>query len=189
MKILNRWKPETVIFDDSETTILATLHNAIKTGANLYGADLRGANLRGANLSGANLSGANLSGANLYGANLYGADLRGADLRGANLRGANLNGANLRGADLCGAKLSETDTISNIERPLLTISNLGSRNDSLLVFHTNNGLIAKTGCFYGSLDKFEVCVKETHKGTTCETDYLAAISFIKTHFQVWEKEV
>ena len=66
---------DTIFEHEAENnTLLKTLKEALKIGANLSGADLRGADLRGANLSGANLSGADLRGANL----------RGADLRGAN---------------------------------------------------------------------------------------------------------
>ena len=46
-------------------TILTTLQEAIKSGADLSGANLSGADLSYANLSYANLSGANLSGADL----------------------------------------------------------------------------------------------------------------------------
>ena len=50
-----------IIFEykTKNNTLLKTLKEALKIGANLRGANLRGADLSGANLSGANLSGAN----------------------------------------------------------------------------------------------------------------------------------
>ena len=96
-----------IIFKHSkeDNTILETLKEALKSGADLRNADLSDANLSGANLYGANLYDANLRNANLRNANLYGADLRNAVLRGADLRNANLYGADLRNANLYGAVL------------------------------------------------------------------------------------
>ena len=87
--IRNRFD-DSVIFEHEceNNTIIETLKESIKRGANLRGANLRGANLRGANLRDANLGDANLEGANLEGANLRGANLGGANLGGANLGGA-----------------------------------------------------------------------------------------------------
>ena len=85
-------------YEKEDNTLLETLKEALKKGANLEGANLKGAYLYGAYLEGAYLEGANLKGANLYGANLEGAYLYGANLKGANLYGANLKGANLEGA-------------------------------------------------------------------------------------------
>lgn len=72
-------------YEKKDNTVMDTVIEAVKKGANLRGAYLRSANLRSANLGGANLRGAYLSGADLSGANLSGANLRGADLRGADL--------------------------------------------------------------------------------------------------------
>ena len=83
-------------------TILTTLQEAIKSGA-----DLRGANLSYANLSYADLRGADLSGA----------DLRGANLSYANLRGANLSGANLSGADLSYITYNENTAFITMQCP------------------------------------------------------------------------
>ena len=116
LTINNRWTGNVIFeYECTDNTILKTLLEAFRIGANLRGADLYDADLYGANLYGADLRGADLRGANLYdadlydadlyGANLYGADLRGANLYGADLYGANLRGANLRGADLYGANL------------------------------------------------------------------------------------
>jgi len=67
-------------YECEENTILKTVNEALKKGADLQDADLQGADLRGADLQGAVLRGANLQGADLQGADLRGADLQGADL-------------------------------------------------------------------------------------------------------------
>jgi uncharacterized protein YjbI with pentapeptide repeats len=92
IEIKNRWTGK-ILFEYSKenNTLLETLLEAIKSGANLSGANLSGANLSGANLSGANLSDANLSGADLSDADLSGADLSDADLSDADLSGADLS--------------------------------------------------------------------------------------------------
>ncbi len=115
IEIKNRWTGD-VLFSlgKRDNTVLRTLLEAIKSGANLRGADLSSADLHTANLSGADLSSADLSGADLSSADLHtadlsSADLSSADLRGANLYGANLYGANLYGADLYGADLSSAN--------------------------------------------------------------------------------
>ena len=72
---IKHWMTDSILFEYEtlDNTILKTLKEAVKQGADLQGADLRGAHLRGADLRGA--------------------DLRGADLQGAYLRGAYLQGA------------------------------------------------------------------------------------------------
>jgi len=57
-----------LLFEDDSSTILETLHFAMKGGADLQGADLLETNLLGANLLGADLRGANLLETNLRGA-------------------------------------------------------------------------------------------------------------------------
>lgn len=139
----------------------ADLRGANLHRANLYGANLREADLYGANLSEANLRGADLYGADLYGANLCGANLSGADLRGANLYGADLHRANLYGADLCGANLGEKFGKLILDG-FLSVGPLGSRNGTLLAFHTDKGIFVRAGCFFDSLQLFRESVIKTH---------------------------
>jgi uncharacterized protein YjbI with pentapeptide repeats len=113
---IKSWLNDSILFsyETEDNTLLKTVNEANRRGADLSGADLRKADLSGANLSGANLyeanlRGADLSGADLYEANLSGANLSGADLSGADLSGADLSGANLYGADLSGADLRKAD--------------------------------------------------------------------------------
>jgi hypothetical protein len=148
------------------------------------GADLCGANLRSANLYGADLRSANLRSANLYGANLRSADLCGADLCGADLRGANLRGANLRSAFL---QIGDKKLTLIGERPVLAVSNIGSRNDTLLAFITDCGVYVRAGCFFDTLVKFSASVKKTHSTNVHAKEYSLAISLIKQHAKSWKK--
>ena len=151
------------------------------------GADLVGANLVCANLVGANLDGANLGGANLGGANLRGAYLVGANLDGAILDGANLVGANLRGAYLVGANLGDKKLIGR--RPILMIGPIGSRSDYFTAYMTDAGVYLRTGCFFGSVDKFRAALKGEHGDSEHAHEYAAALELIACHARLWAPEV
>ena len=97
--------------------------------------------------------------------------LGGAYLGGAYLGGAYLRGANLRGADLRdGTKLTGP-------RPIVTLGPIGSREDTLVVFHTDAGVRVQTGCFFGTDTEFLARVAETHGDTRHAVDYRAALDF------------
>ena len=160
----------------------ADLHGANLRGADLGGADLGGADLGGANLGGANLGGANLHGANLHGADLYGADLYGADLHGADLRGADLRGADLGGANLGGRKLAG-------DRPVICIGPIGSRNDYLLAFLTDSGVMIRADCFFDTRAKFEFRLASTHGDNQHAQEYRAAMVLIDKHAELWTPKV
>jgi hypothetical protein len=150
------------------------LHGADLSCVNLSGAKLHGADLSCVNLCGADLSWVNLYRVNLYRANLHCVNLHGAALYGANLHGANLYGANLHGADLCGA--------DNI----ISIGPIGSRADILYAVRWKAGAMVKTGCFWGTLEKFEASVLKTHgkpADSRVSDEYRRAIELIRT----WEK--
>ena len=170
-------------FEKENNSVKDTLIEAVKRGADLYGAYLRGADLRGAYLGGAYLYGAYLRGADLRGAYLGGAYLYGADLYGAYLYGAYLGGAGLRGAYLGGAYLGEWGKIQS-PYDILQVGAIGSRNGYTTIFHTDKGVFVQCGCFKGTLDEFEVKVKETHQGNKHEKDYLALIQFAKIKFEL-----
>ena len=108
----------------------------------------------------------------LYGANLYGANLRGADLRGANLYGADLRGADLRGIN--GEKVSIKD--------FMIVTGLGSQNRQTFIFYTNIGIVLQCGCFFGTEKEFKKKVKETHKGTNYEKEYMGMLKLAKIRF-------
>ena len=152
-------------------------------GANLYGANLRGANLRGASLYGADLCDANLRDANLYVANLRDADLRdadlcGANLRDANLRGTNLCGANLRGANLCGANLRGANLC--YAKNIISFGPVGlARRIGYAVMHTGGPRI-QLGCFWGTLDKARVAIREKYdENSAYEALVVAACGVLK----------
>ncbi len=62
---------------------------------------------------------------------------------------------------------------------LITVSNIGSRNDTTTFFNTDNGIYVKCGCFYGSIEEFEEAVKDVHTGTKHEVIYLKTIELAK----------
>ena len=194
-------------YEAEGNTIKKTIEQAIKSGADLGGAYLRGADLGGADLGGAYLGGpyfggadlggaylggAYLGGAYLRGADLGGADLGGAYLRGAYLGGADLGGAYLRGADLGGAYLGGADLRGadlggawgklNSAEDILIVGPIGSRNGYTTIYHTDNGVFVKCGCFSGTIEKFARKVDETHGGNKHAQDYKSLIEFAKTKY-------
>ena len=127
-----------------------------------------------------NLRGADLRGANLYGANLYGADLGGADLGRAYLSGADLGRAYLSGASLGG----EFGKLVG-DHPLLQIGPVGSRSDWVQAYMCENGVVIRTGCFFGFLPDFESAVAKTHGNNPHGREYAAAVTLIKAHAEIW----
>ena len=150
---------------------LVEANKANLSGADLYRAELRRADLREADLRGANLRGVDLSGANLYRADLYGANLCDADLRGANLRGADL-----RDADLRGAKYGEEELLK-----YLSINPIGSRNDALQVFITQDNIYLNTGCWSGTPEEL---LEETER-----EDYRLTVHYVLGMAEMVRKEV
>ena len=165
----------------------ANLDGANLDGAYLGGAYLDGANMDGANMDGANLRGAYLRGANLRGANMDGAYLRGANLDGANLGGAYLRGANLRGANLDGAYLDGAGKLTG-DRPIFQVGPIGSRSDFLTAYITDQGLFLRTGCFFGTLDKFRTAIRKTHGINAHAEEYTAALALILTHVGIYKNQ-
>ena len=107
----------------------------------------------------------------------------GAYLRGANLDGANLDGAYLRGAYLDGANLRGSKLIG--DRPIIQIFPIGSRGDYLTAYITDKGPFVKTGCFFGTIEKFKEAVKNTHGNNNHAEEYLVAIALIDTHAKIY----
>ena len=151
--------------------------------ADLRSADLRSADLRSANLSDADLSYADLRDADLRDANLSDANLSSADLRSADLRSANLSDADLSYADLRDAKLKPIDDKEVIIKDFMSVCGLGSCDRQTLIFNTNIGIVLQCGCFYGTEKAFKKQVKETHKGTNYEKEYLEMLKLAHIRFQ------
>jgi hypothetical protein len=120
-----------ILFEYSKenNTIIDTIIEAIKSGADLRGADLSGADLSGADLSGADLSGAYL---------------RGADLSGADLRGADLNSADLSGADLSGIKILKTTVFTGLYTYI-----------AMPIISQDNKHYIKLGCYTRLIEEWE----------------------------------
>ena len=137
-----------------------------------------------ADLRDADLHGADLHGADLRGAYLHGADLRGADLRYADLRDVYLINTNLCRADLSYANLRGAVIRINIKlNRLVSITNIGTRNDTLFIFDTDHGMHFQTGCFFGTAAAFDEAIEQTHnKASAAFNQYKAAIAFAR----VWE---
>ena len=139
--------------------------------------DLSKANMVEANLSEAYLHKANLSKANMAGADLSKAILSNANLSEAILIGANLSEANLSRANMVGAILADGVVVS-YNNDVFSLGPLGSRRDTLHVFHTNVGPYFFAGCFSGTLDEFKCAVYKKHSNTAFKEEYLAAIKFV-----------
>ena len=155
-EIRNRYTGEVVCSGECSIRELAE-----KNKADLHEADLIVANLRGADLRGANLRVANLCGANLYEADLRGACLSGADLFRANLRGA---------------KYGKEYLIK-----YFSISQIGSREDSLQVFITKENVHLQTGCWAGTPEEL---LERTDR-----EDYRLAVQYIVSMAEMVRKEV
>ena len=106
------------------------------------------------------------------------AALENATRERAYLRGAYLRGAYLGGADLGGAKLIG-------DRPILQIGPIGSRSDYLIAFVTDQGVLVRAGCFFGSLDEFSSAVDKTHGDSVHGIEYATAIAMIDAHAELW----
>ena len=126
---------------------------------------------------------ANLSSANLSSADLSSANLRFANLRSANLSSANLSSADLSSANLSKAKLKPIDDKEVIIKDFMSVCGLGSQNRQTLIFNTNIGIVLQCGCFYGTEKAFKKQVKETHKGTNYEKEYLEMLKLAHIRFQ------
>jgi hypothetical protein len=166
----------------------ASLRNASLDGASLNGASLDGASLDGASLNRASLGYASLDGASLDGASLRNASLAGASLRNASLAGASLDGASLAGTSLDGASLDGGEQLIG-ERPAFSIGPIGSRQDILMAFSTDQGMRLKTGCFFGPIEKFREKLIAEHGENIHRKEYEAALLLIETHADLWPAEV
>ena len=160
------------------------LEKAVANGANLSYADLSYADLRGASLRCVNLGGANLRHSDLSYADLSYADLSYADLSYADLSYADLSYADLRSADLRSANLDEGKKLVGA-RPVLTVGPIGSRNDCTTAYLTESGVYVRAGCFFDTLDQFEIAVEKKHGSNKHGCEYIAAVALIKAHAEIW----
>src|SRR5690606_28491400 len=124
---------------------------------------------------------------NLEGAYLEGAYLEGANLEGANLAGAYLEGAYLEGAYLAGAKVNGLKLVGR--RPFFQVGPIGSRNDMLRAYTTEEGVYVQAGCFWGTIEEFAAKLADTHGDNHHAVEYTCALALIDTHAATWPAEV
>ncbi len=98
------------------------------------------------------------------------------------LEAATKDGANLGGAYLDGKKLVG-------ERPILMIGPIGSRSDYFTAYMTDAGVYLRTGCFFGSVDKFRAALKDEHGDSVHAHEYAAALELIACHARLWAPDV
>lgn len=65
------------------------------------------------------------------------------------------------------------------ENQWFVVENVGSRNDNITFYETDNVIYANVGCFSGTLDEFIKQVKITHKGNKFEKEYLQMAELAK----------
>lgn len=123
------------------------------SNVNLSNADFRNENLRNADFSYANFSYADFSNADFSYANLRNANLSNADFRNAILSYANFRNTNFSNASLSYANFSNAKNIIPFQK-------LGGRTCYAVLHPTC--LMIKAGCFWGTLNEFEIKCKETH---------------------------
>ena len=117
------------------------------------------------------------------------ANLSGANLRGANLGGANLSGAYLGDANLGDANLGGTNKLLG-DRPYFSIGPIGSRQDNLTLWITENGPLLKTGCFGpGPFEEFRKNLERDHaQDSTHRKEYESALLMCEAHAVLWTPE-
>jgi hypothetical protein len=67
----------------------------------------------------------------------------------------------------------------------ITSPKIGSRNDQTTVYWTDKKDLVVCGCFKGNLKEFEERVKEVHKDTEFERQYLLLIDQVKYNMSLW----
>lgn len=98
------------------------------------------------------------------------------------MEGAYLEGAYLQGANLEGVVVFENDnTLAKLtgSRPVQFFGPIGSREDYLTLYRTDQGIYSKAGCFTGSLEDLKNAVADTHRDNPKHRDdYMKAIAFM-----------
>src|SRR6266481_4466252 len=98
------------------------------------------------------------------------------------LEGANLYRANLQGANLERAIIKEGVTL--LKGGYFTVTNIGSKQETLEVFNTEVGLYFRRGCFFGNEEEFRAAVTEKHGNNKYAKMYLLQIDYAKIKFNI-----
>ena len=122
--------------------------------------------------------------------NLSYCDLSNSDLSYSSLRYCDLRNCDLRDCDLSCSNLSHYDQKLTLigARPVFSLGTIGSRNDYLWAYLTDQGVYVCAGCFFGTLDEFADVVEKTHGDNIHGREYRAAIELIKVHAELWMPE-
>ena len=100
-------------------------------------------------------------------------------------KGANLAGAYLEGAYLEGVTLRRGEKLIG-ERPIFQVGPIGSRNDVLVAYITDQGLRLDAGCQRQiTRDVFDARLSQTHGGNRHEREYRAALALLDAHVEIW----
>ena len=114
---------------------------------------------------------------------LYEADVPDDTPSGLQMRRA-LEAATSAGANLDGAYLDgEQKLIGN--RPIFQIGPIGSRCSYFVASLTDNGVMVRAGCFFGTVGEFEQKCAETHGDNEHAREYKAALALIQVHAELW----
>lgn len=157
--------------------------------------DLSDLDLRRIDLSYQNLSGAIFSGCNLHDADLGYCDLSYANFTGCDITGASFRNSNLHFTDFNGAFIMDGNSdperklvlTGNGEDSVLSVPNVGTRNDTLMAYHTSQGIFIRTGCFMGTVKEFAARVEDRHRDNSyCLKEYAAALKLLKVKMSVWK---
>ena len=85
-------------------------------------------------------------------------------------------------AEVCGQAEVCGNAVIKSMSDYITISPIGSRDDTTTAFRTADGVRVKCGCFYGSIEEFEKKVKKTHGDNQYGKEYLAFAELLKVRF-------
>ena len=68
-------------------------------------------------------------------------------------------------ADVNGMAIIGHNARIDNNRKYITMDNVGSRNDTVTFYISDNKIYVKTGCFHDTITKFKKAVESTHKGS------------------------
>jgi len=83
-------------------------------------------------------------------------------------------------ADVHGMSVIAHNARIDSNRKYITMDNVGSRNDTVTFYISDNKIFVKTGCVHGTLKEFKKAVKSTHKGSIFGEEYNDCIKLAET---------
>ena len=92
--------------------------------------------------------------------------------------------AYLSSANLSGAYLNDAQKLIG-SRPYFSISNIGSRQDNLILWLTDKGSFLRTGCFEGTFEEFRSQLATEHGENDHAKEYKAALVMCEVHASIW----